>query len=70
MKLQKPTPMPFGKYKGRKPSAQIHSDEIYRLEALGLTRNDIANRLGISERSVYRVLSERKTNITNKQEAN
>src|SRR5262249_62142934 len=46
-----------GKFKGRKPTprAQVHA--ILRLTANGITRPEIARRLGISERSVYRCLA-------------
>lgn len=46
-----------GKYKGRKPSAMNKTDEITSLASEGLTKAAIAQRLGISERSVYRALS-------------
>jgi DNA invertase Pin-like site-specific DNA recombinase len=46
-----------GKFKGRKPTAQGKAAEICRLSATGMTRPEIARRLGISERSVYRFLS-------------
>jgi DNA invertase Pin-like site-specific DNA recombinase len=46
-----------GKFKGRKPTARTKAAEICRLSATGMTRLEIARRLGISERSVYRFLS-------------
>jgi DNA invertase Pin-like site-specific DNA recombinase len=46
-----------GKYKGRKPTARAQAGEIRRLRTVGLTHADIAGQLGISERSVYRVLA-------------
>lgn len=46
-----------GKYKGRKPVAQLQRQEIKRLVAAGMTREQIASELGISARSVYRVLA-------------
>lgn len=58
----------LGKYKGRKPTARIQSEEIKRLENLGLARSLIATELNISERSVYRVLSAQKLNCTSKQD--
>jgi DNA invertase Pin-like site-specific DNA recombinase len=47
-----------GKFKGRKPTALAKVIEIRRLAADGITRPEIARRLGISERSVYRCLAE------------
>jgi DNA invertase Pin-like site-specific DNA recombinase len=46
-----------GKYKGRKPTARAKSDEIAALAQSGMTRAAIAEKLGVSERSVYRVLA-------------
>ncbi|SFQ16491.1 recombinase family protein [Tranquillimonas alkanivorans] len=46
-----------GKYKGRKPTAQAKADDMRRLSAEGRTRKQIAEMLGVSERSVYRVFS-------------
>jgi DNA invertase Pin-like site-specific DNA recombinase len=45
-----------GKYLGRKPTARAKSAHITRLAAAGATREAIATQLGISVRSVYRVL--------------
>jgi DNA invertase Pin-like site-specific DNA recombinase len=45
-----------GKYKGRKPTARAKADGINRLAAEGLTREAISAQLGVSVRSVYRVL--------------
>jgi DNA invertase Pin-like site-specific DNA recombinase len=45
-----------GKYKGRKPTARAKSADINRLAAEGTTREAIAAQLGVSVRSVYRVL--------------
>jgi DNA invertase Pin-like site-specific DNA recombinase len=47
-----------GKYKGRAPTARRQSDEIKRLAAEGVTKAAIADQLGVSERSVFRVLSQ------------
>src|SRR5262252_7227155 len=41
-----------GKFKGRKPTARAKVIEIRRLAADGITRPEIAKRLGISERSI------------------
>lgn len=46
-----------GRYKGRKPSARAKAIEIRTLAAEGLSKARIADRLGISERSVFRVLA-------------
>lgn len=47
-----------GRYKGRAPSAMRKADQIRELAAAGQTRAAIAQRLGVSERSVYRALAE------------
>lgn len=44
-----------GKYKGRKPTAREKGAEVRRLLAEGGTKREIAVRLGISERSVFRM---------------
>lgn len=46
-----------GKYKGRKPTARLVSDRVRELAAAGVTKREIAESLGIGERSVYRVLN-------------
>ncbi len=46
-----------GRYKGRAPTARAKSADIRRLAAEGLTKQDIADQLGIGVASVYRVLS-------------
>lgn len=45
-----------GKYKGRKPVAMSQAETIQHLASEGLTKAAIAQRLGVSERSVYRAL--------------
>jgi|SRR5271157_3637736 len=45
-----------GKYKGRAPTAIAKSDEALTLLKGGMGATEVARRLGISERSVYRVL--------------
>jgi DNA invertase Pin-like site-specific DNA recombinase len=45
-----------GKYKGRAPTARAKSDDIRRLAAEGATRESISTQVGVSVRSVYRVL--------------
>jgi DNA invertase Pin-like site-specific DNA recombinase len=46
-----------GKFKGRAPTARRKADEIRAMAAAGMTRQVIAGKLGMSERSVYRVLA-------------
>lgn len=48
----------LGKYKGRKPTARAKASEVRELAAQGVTKKDIADQLGMSERSVYRMLSD------------
>lgn len=45
-----------GKYKGRAPTARAKADEVHRLVAEGMTREAVAERLGMGVRSVYRIL--------------
>ena len=45
-----------GKYKGRKPTAQLLTNDIKELRAEGLSMQQIALRLGIGKGSVHRVL--------------
>lgn len=45
-----------GKYKGRAPTAMRQAQRARELAAEGLRRSEIAQRLGVSERSVYRAL--------------
>jgi DNA invertase Pin-like site-specific DNA recombinase len=47
-----------GKYKGRAPTARKQADEIRALHAASLKAPEIAAKLKISERSVYRVLAD------------
>jgi DNA invertase Pin-like site-specific DNA recombinase len=46
-----------GKFKGRAPTERRKADEVRAMAAAGMTRQVIAGKLGISERSVYRVLA-------------
>jgi DNA invertase Pin-like site-specific DNA recombinase len=46
-----------GKFKGRAPTARRKADEVKAMAAAGMTREVIAGKLGMSERSVYRVLA-------------
>jgi len=45
-----------GRYKGRKPTARAKTDEVLALNEKGLTRQKIADELGIGVASVYRIL--------------
>lgn len=47
-----------GKYKGRKPTAQSKRLEVHTLLAAGSSKRDVAKLTGLSERSVYRIISE------------
>ncbi|WP_417607335.1 recombinase family protein [Primorskyibacter flagellatus] len=48
-----------GKYKGRKPTARLKSDEVVALLAEGQSKRGVARKLGISERSVHRIVQNR-----------
>ena len=50
-----------GRYKGRKPTAIAKADEVLALNAQGVTRQKIADQLGIGIASVYRILKNHKT---------
>lgn len=50
-----------GRYKGRKPTAMAKADEVLALNAQGVTRQKIADQLGIGVASVYRILKNHKT---------
>ncbi|MCF7971171.1 MAG: recombinase family protein [Methylococcaceae bacterium] len=45
-----------GKYKGRKPTAKARAAQVHDLIGQGLTRQAVADQLGIGVASVYRVL--------------
>jgi DNA invertase Pin-like site-specific DNA recombinase len=45
-----------GKYKGRKPTARMQADQMRRLKADGHGATAIARQLGVTARSVHRVL--------------
>jgi DNA invertase Pin-like site-specific DNA recombinase len=45
------------KYKGRAPTARAKADEIQALASQGVSKREIAKRLGVGERSVFRVLA-------------
>jgi len=46
-----------GRYKGRVPTARNKTAEIRRLAGEGVGKAEIARRLGVGERSVYRMLT-------------
>ncbi|WP_420591394.1 recombinase family protein [Bacterioplanoides sp.] len=46
-----------GRYKGRKPTAQAKKTELLELIAKGISKRQAASKLGISESSVYRILT-------------
>lgn len=45
------------KYRGRKPVAPETQAEALRLAALGLTKANIAQKLGLGEATIYRILA-------------
>ena len=47
-----------GKYKGRAPTARRQSSDVIRLAKDGVTRQAIADQLGLGIASVYRILAE------------
>ena len=53
-----------GRYKGRKPTAMTKADSIRQLAQEGMTKAAIAERLGVSERSVYRAIKSPESNVT------
>ena len=46
-----------GKFKGRAPTARRKAEEVRAMAEAGMTREAIAGKLGMCERSVYRVLA-------------
>lgn len=49
-----------GKYKGRQPMAKEIYDEILRLSETRLTREKLAEKMGVGVATIYRVLKEKK----------
>lgn len=47
-----------GKYKGRKPTARLKVSAIKKLLDSGMSKAQVADNLGISRSSVYRIISE------------
>lgn len=48
-----------GKYKGRKATARAKADQVIELTSKGLTRQQVADELGIGIASVYRILKDK-----------
>jgi DNA invertase Pin-like site-specific DNA recombinase len=46
-----------GKYRGRAPTARSKAEEVRKLVEEGLTREAVAEKLGMGVRSVYRIMS-------------
>jgi DNA invertase Pin-like site-specific DNA recombinase len=46
-----------GKYKGRKPTAMMKSQQVLAMKSDGIGAAEIADRLGIGRASVYRILN-------------
>lgn len=51
-----------GKYKGRKPTARVKTNQIIELTQKGFTRKAIAEKLNIGIASIYRILKAYKAN--------
>ncbi len=47
-----------GKYKGRKPTARMRTSEVLQLLGQGYKKHEIAQRLSVSQRSVYRIVNQ------------
>jgi DNA invertase Pin-like site-specific DNA recombinase len=47
-----------GKYKGRKPTALAKRSEVRALLSEGISKREIAKQTGLSERSIYRIVSD------------
>lgn len=52
-----------GRYTGRKPTAMAKTNEALMLKAQGLTRQRIADQLGIGVASVYRIFKSQSTSL-------
>jgi len=48
----------FLKYKGRKATAKAKSEEVIALIGQGMTKQAVADKLGIGVASVYRIIKE------------
>lgn len=45
-----------GKFKGRKPTAREKGDEVLKFLADGMTKEAVAEKVGVSVSSVYRIV--------------
>lgn len=54
-----------GKYKGRKPTAQAKAREVMELLCSGVGPSKVAEKVGISRASVYRIIKEHQPQSTN-----
>ncbi len=54
-----------GKFKGRKPTARAKSDEVLKLLGDGLTKEAVAEKVGIGVASVYRIAKEARQEAKN-----
>ncbi len=52
-----------GKYKGRKPTAREKAAEVLQLLGQGYKKHEIAQRLSISQRSVYRIVNNARQSV-------
>jgi DNA invertase Pin-like site-specific DNA recombinase len=52
-----------GKYKGRRPTAREKAEEVMQLLGEGVSKREVSKRLGLSERSVYRIYSQEKGTV-------
>lgn len=52
-----------GKYLGRKPTARAKAKQIQELVNQGMTKQRVADKLGIGVASVYRILSSETSNV-------
>ena len=53
-----------GKYRGRAPTARRQASEIIRLKKEGKTGKQIADAVGISRASVFRILKEKQSSVS------
>ncbi len=52
-----------GRYKGRKPTARMKTSEVLQLLGQGYKKHEIAQRLSISQRSVYRIVNDARKSV-------
>jgi DNA invertase Pin-like site-specific DNA recombinase len=58
-----------GKYKGRKPTARAKSAEVLAMHRERIGATEIARKLGIGRRSVYRILDDQAGTTIHKRKA-